>query len=95
MGNSLVKISVVIPVYNVEPYLVRCLETVVAQSFDGFEIILVDDGSTDGSALTTIPLETDLKLHLGYVTADNRELSVMGERFVSHLARSLDLYANR
>lgn len=50
MGNSLVKISVVIPVYNVEPYLVRCLETVVAQSFDGFEIILVDDGSTDGSA---------------------------------------------
>ena len=52
-------------------------------------------GITDGSALTTIPLETDLKLHLGYVTADNRELSVMGERFVSHLARSLDLYANR
>lgn len=52
-------------------------------------------GITDGSALTTIPLETDLKLHLGYVTADNRELSVMGERFVSHLKRSLDLYANR
>ena len=52
-------------------------------------------GITDGSALTTIPLETDIKLHLGYVTADNRELSVMGERFVSHLARSLDLYANR
>ena len=50
MGNSIVKISVVVPVYNVEPYVVRCLETVVAQSFDGFEIILVDDGSTDGSA---------------------------------------------
>ena len=50
---------------------------------------------TDRASLTTIPLETDLKLHLGYVTADNRELSVMGERFVSHLARSLDLYANR
>lgn len=50
-------------------------------------------GITDGSALTTIPLETDVQLHLGYVTRDDRELSVMGERFVSHLKRSLDLYA--
>ena len=42
-------ISVVIPVYNVKKYLKKCLETVVNQTYSNLEIILVDDGSTDGS----------------------------------------------
>lgn len=42
-------ISVIIPVYNVEQYLRRCLDSVQAQTFDDFEAILVDDGSTDNS----------------------------------------------
>ena len=42
-------ISVIIPVYNSEEYLPRCLEAVSAQTYDNLEIILVDDGSTDGS----------------------------------------------
>ena len=42
-------ISVIIPVYNAEAYLPRCLEAVSAQTYDNLEIILVDDGSTDGS----------------------------------------------
>ncbi len=41
--------SIVIPVYNVELYLDRCLESVIKQTFSDYEIILVDDGSTDGS----------------------------------------------
>lgn len=45
-----VKISVVVPVYNAERYLKRCIESLVCQSFEDFEIILVDDGSTDGSS---------------------------------------------
>lgn len=44
------EISVIIPVYNVKPYLARCLDSVRAQTFSDLEIILVDDGSTDGSA---------------------------------------------
>lgn len=43
------KISVVIPVYNVEAYLPQCIDSVLAQNFEDYEVILVNDGSTDGS----------------------------------------------
>lgn len=42
-------ISIVIPVYNVEKYLAKCLESVMAQTYRNFEAVLVDDGSTDRS----------------------------------------------
>ena len=44
------KISIIIPVYNVAPYLAQCLDSVVNQSLKEIEIILVNDGSTDNSA---------------------------------------------
>lgn len=43
------KVSIIIPVYNVESYLRRCLDSVVNQTLKDIEIILVNDGSTDGS----------------------------------------------
>ncbi len=43
------KISVVIPVYNVEQYLPRCLDSIVNQTYQNLDIILIDDGSTDSS----------------------------------------------
>ena len=43
------KISVIIPVYNVEKYLRECLDSIVNQTFKDIEIICVDDGSTDKS----------------------------------------------
>lgn len=41
------KVSIVIPVYNVEPYLRQCLDSVVTQTYQDLEIILIDDGSPD------------------------------------------------
>lgn len=45
------RLSIIIPVYNVEEYLDRCLSSVLDQEFTSYEVILVDDGSTDSSAL--------------------------------------------
>lgn len=46
-----IKFSIIIPVYNVEPFLNECVSSVTAQSYDNYEIILVDDGSTDASGV--------------------------------------------
>ncbi len=46
---SEVKISVIVPVYNTEEYLPRCLDSIIGQTFDNIEVIVVDDGSTDNS----------------------------------------------
>ena len=43
------KLSVIVPVYNTEKYLRECIDSILAQTFTDFELILVDDGSTDGS----------------------------------------------
>lgn len=46
-----INISVIVPVYNAEMYISRCIESIISQKFDSFEIILVNDGSFDKSGL--------------------------------------------
>lgn len=45
------KISVIVPVYNVEKYLPKCIEGILAQTFTGFELLLIDDGTPDKSGV--------------------------------------------
>ena len=46
---SALPISIIVPVYNVEPYLRQCLDSILGQTFTNFEVVLVNDGSTDNS----------------------------------------------
>ena len=47
--NNNPEVSVIVPIYNVAPYLKRCLDSLKAQTMQKIEFILVDDGSTDES----------------------------------------------
>ena len=49
--NRETQISVIVPVYNVENYLARCVDSILAQTYENLEVILVDDGATDRSGL--------------------------------------------
>ena len=49
MGKESNRVSIIIPVYNVEKFLKRCLDSVISQSHSNLDIILINDGSSDGS----------------------------------------------
>ena len=49
-------------------------------------------GIADGPALTTVPLETDVTIHLGYITKNDAELSALGESFLGRLKKNLERY---
>lgn len=49
LNKNNIKISVIVPCYNIESYLPRCIESILAQTYKNLEIILISDGSTDGT----------------------------------------------
>ena len=51
MSKKKSKISVIVPIYNVEPYLHRCVDSLLLQTYQDFELILIDDGSTDNCGM--------------------------------------------
>lgn len=59
------RISVIVPVYNVVLYLEQCVESILAQKCDDLEVILIDDGSTDGSGVLCDDLaRKDARIHV-------------------------------
>lgn len=78
MQNNNVKISVIMPVYNVSEYLPKAIESVLNQSFTSFELFLIDDGSTDNSG----------KICDEYAIKDNRIKVIHQENSGAHNARN-------
>lgn len=63
-------VSIIIPVYNVRKYLKNCLESVARQTLDGLEVIVVDDGSNDGSEEIAIEFVRNHK-NFNYIRKEN------------------------
>lgn len=63
------KVSVIVPVYNNENYLEQCVESIIHQTYDNIEILLINDGSTDSSASICDKLcETDARIRVFHIS---------------------------
>ena len=69
------KLSVIVPVYNVEPYLERCMDSLINQTLEDMEILVVDDGSTDGSARIARRYEAEYPYKIKVLSKENGGLS--------------------
>ena len=79
--NYTPKVSVIVPVYNVEQYLPQCLDSILNQTLKEIEVICVDDGSTDNS----------LKILKEYAKKDNRITVITGSNVNAGHARNIGL----
>ncbi|MCQ2558613.1 MAG: glycosyltransferase [Oscillospiraceae bacterium] len=84
------RISIILPIYNVQPYLARCVESLLCQTYSDLEILLVDDGSTDGgSQLCDALAQTDARIvvihkpNSGVADARNAGLEAATGEFIS------------
>ena len=84
--------SVIVPIYNIEKYIRRCIESVLGQSFDDFELILVDDGSPDNCpsicdeyATKDTRIKVIHKKNGGLVSARQAGISIASGEYVFHL----------
>lgn len=73
------RLTIIIPSYNAETFLPRCLDSIMSQDFDDFEVIVIDDGSTDGTAAILKRRKADnlriiSQANRGMATARNRGL---------------------
>lgn len=88
------KIGIVIPVYNAADYLRRCIDSILAQTFQNFEVCLIDDGSSDASReICECYAKTDLRIHclsgghLGAAGVRNRGIEwALSDSSIGHVA---------
>lgn len=71
MCSKNVQVSVIIPTYNRAPYVTMAIESVLAQSYQDYEIVVVDDGSTDGTRDVLVPYKDRIR----YLYRDNKGVS--------------------
>lgn len=77
-GTDLIKVSIIVPVYNTAKYLPQCLDSILSQTMPNFEVICVDDGSTDDS----------LKILYEYAAKDGRVRVVQQDNMTAGAARN-------
>lgn len=78
-----IKISILIPVYNSEKYIERCLNSILNQTFKAYEVILIDDGSTDESAgVIQKIVETDARFR--YMVFEHQGVSACRQKALEH-----------
>lgn len=82
-------VSTIMPVYNREPYLAEAIESMLVQRYRPLEIVVVDDGSTDGSADVARryapTVRYDFQPHGGIASARNRALALAGGQYLAFL----------
>lgn len=90
MSSSFPLISVIIPAYNTQDYLPRCLDSLLCQTLSDFELILIDDGSTDGTGViadryaeSNSGVKVIHKENGGVSSARNRGLEVARGEFIT------------
>lgn len=81
----MVKVSVIVPIYNVRTYLRRSINSILSQTLSDIEIILVDDGSTDGSS----------KIIDNFVKMDNRVIAIHQRNSGAPVARNMGILKSR
>jgi glycosyltransferase involved in cell wall biosynthesis len=87
------RLSVVVPVYNVERYLGECLDRILEQSYDDLEVVLVDDGSTDRSA-EIADRYARRHAHVRVVRTSNQGLGAARNTGVAHARGELLAFAD-
>jgi glycosyltransferase involved in cell wall biosynthesis len=98
--NYRVPVSVLMPAYNCEAYIKEAIESIINQTFHDFELIVVDDGSTDGT-LNVIKSFTDNRVvcvknsHRGIVTALNTGLRIARGKYIARMDADDISYSNR
>ena len=84
------EVSVIVPVYNAEAYLAQCIESILAQDYQNFELILVNDGSTDSSgeiceryAMQNSQIRLVKKPNGGLTTARNAGIKTANGKYIA------------
>ena len=82
-------ISVIVPIYNVEKYLKKCIESLLNQTYNNYEIILIDDGSTDNSSKICDMYSNNKKIRIihkrngGLSSARNYGINIARGKYIS------------